>query len=56
MRDLALTLDQPHSYIQKIESAERRLDVLEYVDYCAALNVPPEEGLRYCRNDGDRDA
>ncbi len=46
MRELAQQIDQPHSWIGKIETAERRLDVLEYVRYCQALDLKPEEGLK----------
>jgi transcriptional regulator with XRE-family HTH domain len=45
MRDLAGRLDVPHSFIGKIEQGERRLDVIEYLQYCEALNVSPFEGL-----------
>ena len=45
MRDLANRLDVPHSFIGKVEQQERRLDVVEYLQYCKALNVPPAEGL-----------
>lgn len=45
MRDLALRLDEPHSFVQKVEILERRLDVSEYVDYCKALNLNPKDGL-----------
>lgn len=45
MRDLALRLDEPHSFVQKVETLERRLDVSEYVDYCKALNLNPKDGL-----------
>lgn len=45
MRDLALRLEEPHSFVQKIEILERRLDVFEYVDYCKALNLDPKDGL-----------
>lgn len=43
MRDLADILGVPH----KVESLERRLDVLEYVQYCKALDVDPKQGLEY---------
>ena len=45
MRDLAVMIDEPYQFIGKIESAERRLDVYEYVQYCRALNIDPAEGL-----------
>ena len=47
MRELAREIGQPHSWIGKIETAERRLDVLEYVRYCQALELKPEDGLKY---------
>ena len=46
MRDLAAQIDKPHSWIGKIETAERRLDILEYVRYCDALGIKPEKGLK----------
>jgi len=46
MRDIATLIDEPHSWIGKIETAERRLDIFEYVKYCEALGVKPEKGLK----------
>ena len=46
MRDIAALIDEPHSWIGKIETAERRLDIFEYVRYCEALGVKPEKGLK----------
>jgi len=43
--DLAKSLDKPQSYISKIESGERSLDVIEFVNYCQALNVNPSKFL-----------
>lgn len=45
VRDLAVVMKRSHSYIGKVETAERRLDVLEYVEYCRALDIDPREGL-----------
>lgn len=45
MRDLATKLDEPHSFVGKVETAERRLDVLEFVEYCKALDLEPYKGL-----------
>lgn len=46
MRDLAPLLDVPHSFIGKVEQGERRLDIVEYIQYCEALEADPLEGLR----------
>ena len=45
MRSLAQVLGTPHSFIGKIENQERRLDVIEFLRYCEALEVDPYEGL-----------
>ena len=45
MRSLAQVLGTPHSFIGKIENQERRLDVIEFLRYCEALEVDPHEGL-----------
>jgi len=39
----ALGVVQP--FISKVETGERRLDVVEWVSVCAVLEVPPEEFL-----------
>ena len=49
MRELARRLDEPHSFVQKVEIMERRLDVFEYTLYCEALGVDPVEGLGLLR-------
>ena len=46
MRALAERLAVPHSFLQKVEMMERKLDVLEYVVYCEALGLEPAEGLQ----------
>jgi len=51
MRDLAVKLKVPHSFIGKVESAERRLDVQEYVLYCEALQINYQEGIELCLKD-----
>lgn len=45
MRALAERMDKPHSFVQKVEQGERRLDVVEYVWYCRKLGVNPQDGL-----------
>lgn len=41
MRALSVQLKKPHSYVQKVEEGERRLDVVEFVWYCKALKLDP---------------
>jgi len=45
MRELASRLEEPHSFVQKVEIMERRLDVFEYNLYCEALGIDPAKGL-----------
>ncbi len=37
--DLAEALGKPQSFVSKVESGERRLDLLELRTYCEALDV-----------------
>jgi transcriptional regulator with XRE-family HTH domain len=41
--NLAENLKIHHSIIGKIETGERRLTVIEFVEYCVALNSDPNE-------------
>ena len=45
MRALAEILGKPHSFVQKVEMMERRLDVYEYSIYCTGLGVDPRKGI-----------
>ena len=38
-RELAVLLDIHHSIVGKIETGERRLDVVEFIEYCQQLNA-----------------
>lgn len=49
MRDLAKKLDIPFQAVGKIENGERRLDVVEYVNYCNTLGIDPHEGIDVVR-------
>jgi transcriptional regulator with XRE-family HTH domain len=44
--ELAARLGKPQSYVSKIEAGERRLDVIEFVDYVRALSGDPVRLLR----------
>jgi transcriptional regulator with XRE-family HTH domain len=41
-RDLAARLGRPQSYISKIETGDRRVDLVEILDICRALGVQLE--------------
>ena len=45
MRELGEKLGVIHSWVGKIEQGERRLDVIEYLRLCNALQIDPHEGL-----------
>lgn len=45
MREIGERLDVIHSWVGKVEQGERRLDLIEYIRYCAALEIDPREGL-----------
>ncbi len=45
MRELGEKLDVIHSWVGKIEQGERRLDIIEYLRLCNALQIDPNEGL-----------
>ena len=39
--ELAKRLDKPQSFISKIESKERRIDIVEFIHICRAINASP---------------
>lgn len=41
-RDVAQRLDVPHSWVAKVEMAERRLDVIEFCRYVLACGGDPK--------------
>lgn len=44
--DVATIIGKPQSYVSKIEMGERRLDVIEFVEYVRALGADPIRLLR----------
>ena len=50
MRALAQRLDTHHSFVGKVEQGERRLDVIEFLQYCEALDASPIAAIRYVQN------
>jgi transcriptional regulator with XRE-family HTH domain len=44
-RQLAEKLQVVHSLVGKVEKGERRLDFIEFISYCKALEISPEDML-----------
>lgn len=44
-RDLAKILNTSHCYVGRLETFERRLDILEIIDLCKALGLSKQEIL-----------
>ena len=40
--DVSARMGRPQSFVSKYESGERRLDVLEFVQVCSALEADPQ--------------
>lgn len=45
LREAAEMLGRHHSIIGKLEQNRRRIDIVEFVEYCEILGVDPHEGL-----------
>jgi len=45
LRDVAAVIGRHHSIIGKLEQSGRKIDIVEYVDYCVALGIDPHVGL-----------
>ena len=45
VRQVGARLNKPHSWVSKVETGERRLDVAEYVRLCRAIDAEPGRGI-----------
>lgn len=45
LRAVAERIGRHHSVIGKMEQDRRKIDVVEFVEYCLALDADPHEGL-----------
>ncbi|MBV9510532.1 MAG: helix-turn-helix transcriptional regulator [Caulobacteraceae bacterium] len=44
--EVAMRLNRPQSFVAKYERGERRLDLIEFIEVTAALQVDPVEVLK----------
>jgi len=45
MREVGIRMGISHSWVEKVEAGERRLDVEEFVRLCEVIHVEPERGI-----------
>jgi transcriptional regulator with XRE-family HTH domain len=45
-RQVAARLQRPQSFVSKVESGERRCDVIEFRDICGALDIEPADFMQ----------
>lgn len=45
LRDVGELVGRHHSVIGKMEQDRRKIDVVEFVEYCQALGADPKEGI-----------
>jgi transcriptional regulator with XRE-family HTH domain len=51
--EVATRLSRPQSFVAKYEGGERRLDVVEFIRVCEALDADPHAVLAELQNKGD---
>lgn len=49
-RALSEKLGLHHSIVGKLESGDRKFELYEFISYCEAINVDPEEAFRIALN------
>lgn len=47
IEQLATRLNRPISYVLDVESGKYKLDLVEYLYYCKALDISPNHGLAH---------
>ena len=50
VRQFAALINESHQFVNKVETQQRALKITEYIDYCEALGVSPEEGLKLLKS------
>jgi transcriptional regulator with XRE-family HTH domain len=54
IRDVAEKMGASHSWLGKIEHRDRRMDVVEFVRICEALEISPYDGIEVVRRVGNK--
>jgi transcriptional regulator with XRE-family HTH domain len=52
--EVSSKLNRPQSFVAKYEGGERRLDVVEFLEVCAALGVEPDRIIAQLRKGADQ--
>lgn len=55
LRDVGEIIGVHHSIIGKMET-DRRIDIVEYVEYCRLMNIDPNEGLSILLDSMNKDS
>ncbi len=50
LREVGELVGRHHSVIGKMEQDRRKIDVVEFVEYCLALEIEPADGLRLIKD------
>jgi transcriptional regulator with XRE-family HTH domain len=45
VRDIGSLIGEHHQLVSRIETLQRKLNIYEYIQYCEALEIDPDEGL-----------
>jgi len=48
--EVATRLSKPQSFVAKYEGGERRVDVIEFIEICDALNIDPIDVINKLRS------
>lgn len=49
-RELAKRMGVIYSFIGKVETGDRRLDIIEFIQYCAAIELDPTKVINEIKN------
>lgn len=50
VRDIGALIGEHHQLVSRIETLQRKLNIYEYVQYCEALDIDPNEGIEILKS------